>query len=75
MNNAYVDSFVVTIVTILEAAEELPACIEHIVVLLSPGNKAYQDEEEKVVHYLQFQEIIKQNSKQRLFNASLASQF
>ena len=53
MNNTYIDSFVVTIITILEAAEELTARIEHVVVLLSPSNEAYQHEEEKVVHHLE----------------------
>ena len=75
MNNTYIDSFVVTIVTILEAAEELIARIEHVVVLLSPGNEAYQHEEEKVVHHLQFKEIIKHKTAQRLANTWLVSSF
>ena len=53
MNNTYIDSFVVTIVAILEAAEELTARIKHVVVLLSPSNEAYQQQEAKVVHHLE----------------------
>ena len=53
MDNTYIDSFVVAIVTILEAAKQLPARIEHVIVFLSPSNEAYQHEEEKVVYHLE----------------------